>query len=94
MAWKEKSIHSTIKLLGADPDLIREKHILIDLIKKARKEQAITQSQLAKKLGLTQGRIAQIESKVGTYNVTLDILLSILNSLKYTYKINVRKQAA
>lgn len=82
------------KSLGVDVGLIKEKHHLIDLIKKARKEKKLSQVKLAKKIGVTQGRIAQIESKVGTNNVTLEVLLSILTELDYTYKINVKKLAA
>lgn len=94
MAWKEKSSGEIANSLGVDSCLIREKHHLIDLIKKARKESKFSQLQLAKKMGVTQGRIAQIESKVGTKNVTLEVLLTILTELKYTYKINVKKLAA
>lgn len=94
MASKEMSSVEIAKSLGVDGDLIREKHHLIDLIKKARKERKFSQLQLAKKIGVTQGRIAQIESKVGTSNVTLEVLLAILTELKYTYKINVKKLAA
>ena len=94
MASKEMSSVEIAKSLGVDAGLIREKHNLINLIKKARKESKFSQLQLAKKMGVTQGRIAQIESKVGTNNVTLEVLLTILTELKYTYKINVKKLAA
>ena len=70
------------KSLGVDVGLIKEKHHLIDLIKKARKEKKLSQVKLAKKIGVTQGRIAQIESKVGTNNVTLEVLSFALNILK------------
>jgi transcriptional regulator with XRE-family HTH domain len=66
---------------------------LIELIKKARKEKKMSQVQLAKKVGVTQGRIAQIESRVGTAKVALEILLSILRELGYEYKIVARKVA-
>ena len=63
MASKEMSSIEIAKSLGVDAGLIREKHHLIDLIKKARKERKFSQLQLAKQIGVTQGRIAQIESK-------------------------------
>lgn len=94
MAWKELTSDEIAKSLGVNKVLIREKHHLIDLIKKARKEQNLSQAQLAKKIKVTQGRIAQIESKVGTNNVTLEALLSILSDLNYTYKISIKKIAA
>ncbi|MFA6177977.1 MAG: helix-turn-helix transcriptional regulator [Candidatus Paceibacterota bacterium] len=93
MAWKEMTVEEIAKSLDVDVHEIREKHRLINLIKKARKESALSQSQLAKKMGVTQGRIAQIESNFGTSKVTLEILLSILRELGYEYKIVAKKSA-
>lgn len=93
MAWKEMTVVELAKSLGADIHEIREKHRLIELIKKARKEEKISQTQLAKKMGVTQGRIAQIESRVGTGKVTLEVLLSIIRELGYEYKIIAKKVA-
>jgi transcriptional regulator with XRE-family HTH domain len=42
---------------------------------KVRKEQKISQAELAKKAGVTQGRVAQIESGVRTSKVSFDVLL-------------------
>ncbi len=91
MAWKEMTVDELAKTLGVDAQEVREKHRLIDLIKKARKEKKISQAQLAKKMGVTQGRIAQIESRLSTANVALEILLSILSKLGYEYKIVAKK---
>lgn len=93
MAWKEMTVDELAKSTGVDIHEIREKHRLIELIKKARKEQKISQIQLAKKMGVTQGRIAQIESRIGTAKVTLEVLLSILKQLGYEYRIVTRKAA-
>jgi transcriptional regulator with XRE-family HTH domain len=93
MAWKEMSVDELAKSLGADVHEVREKHRLIELIKKARGEKKMSQAQLAKKIGVTQGRIAQIESRVGTTKVTLEVLLSILRELGYEYKIVAKKIA-
>ncbi len=94
MAWKETTSDQVAKSLGIDSALMREKHHLVNLIKKARKDMQLSQAQLAKKMNVTQGRIAQIESKVGTNSVTLEILLAILTELNYTYKISLKKMAA
>lgn len=94
MPWKEKTVEELAISLGLDASVIREKQKLIDLIKKARKEKNLSQLQLAKKMGLTQSRIAQIESKIGTTKVTFEILLSTLNALDYSYKIVAKKIAA
>ena len=93
MAWKEMTVDQLAKSLGVDAHEIREKHRLIELIKKARKEKKMSQVQLAKKVGVTQGRIAQIESRVGTTKVALEILLSILRELGYEYRIVAKKVA-
>ncbi len=66
---------------------------LIELIKKARKETKVSQAQLAKKLGITQGRIAQVESRMGTAKVTFEVLLSILRELGYECKIVAKRVA-
>ncbi len=93
MAWKEMTVEELAKSLGADVHEIREKHRLIELIKKARKEKKLSQGALAKRMGVTQGRIAQIESQIGTAKVTLEVLLSTLRELGYEYKIVARKVA-
>ncbi|MBL7670523.1 MAG: helix-turn-helix transcriptional regulator [Bdellovibrionaceae bacterium] len=93
MAWKEMTVEELAKSLDVDIHEFREKHRLIELIKKARKEKRMSQVQLAKKIGVTQGRIAQIESRVGTAKVALEILLSILRELGYEYKIVAKKVA-
>jgi predicted transcriptional regulator len=93
MPWKELTVEELAKSLGVNAQEIREKHRLIELIKKARKEKKMSQGQLAKKMGLTQGRIAQIESSVGTRLVTLEVLLATLRELGYECKIIARKVA-
>jgi transcriptional regulator with XRE-family HTH domain len=93
MAWKELSVEKTAKLIGVDVSEIREKHRLIELIKKIRKQQDMSQVELAKKIGVTQSRIAQIESKIGTIKVTLEVLLNILRKLGYEYHISIKKVA-
>jgi transcriptional regulator with XRE-family HTH domain len=91
MAWKEMTVEEMAKSMGVDVNEVREKHRLIELIKKARKEKKMSQVQLAKKMGVTQGRIAQIESRVGTAQVNLEVLLAILRELGYVYKIVAKK---
>ncbi|MFN7824615.1 MAG: helix-turn-helix domain-containing protein [Pseudobdellovibrionaceae bacterium] len=93
MAYKEMSVDELARSLGIDADEAREKHRLIELIKKARKDKHISQAVLAKKMGVTQGRIAQIESRVGTAKVTFEILLGILRQLGYEYRILAKKSA-
>jgi len=93
MAWKEMSIEEIAKNLGVDVVEIRAKQELVRNIIKARQAKKLSQAALAKKVGVSQSRIAQIESGIGTANVTFDALLHILLVLDYTFKIVTRKAA-
>jgi len=93
MAWKEVSIEELAKSLGANVIEIREKQRLVGLIVKTRKANKLSQSALAKKLGISQARIAQIESGVGTAKVTFDVLFNMLVALGYDYRVVTKKAA-
>lgn len=93
MAWKETNFEKLAKSLGVNPVEVREKQKLMELISEARQEKGLSQAALAKKLGVSQGRIAQIESGVGTAKVTFDVLLNVLLTLGYEIKIVPRKVA-
>ncbi len=93
MAWKELSMEELAASLGVNVFEVREKQKLIQLIIKARKKNNWSQVQLAKKVGVTQGRIAQVESGLGTQQITFDVLFRILNVLGYGFKITSHKAA-
>jgi phage-related protein/DNA-binding XRE family transcriptional regulator len=93
MAWKEVTVEELAKSLGANVAEVREKQRLVKLIVKTRKEQELSQAALAKKLGISQARIAQIESGVGTAKVTFDVLFNMLVALGFDYKVVTRKAA-
>ncbi len=93
MTWKNLSMSELAKNLGVNIAEVREKQKLIDLIIKTRKKSSLSQVALAKKMGLTQGRIAQIESGIGTEKITFDILLNILVVLGYDFKIMPKRAA-
>lgn len=93
MAWKEMSVAEIAKSLGMDTNEVREKQNLIRLIIKVRKSKKMSQTELAKKMGVTQGRIAQIESGVGTAKITFDVLLNVLTILGYRFRIVPKKAA-
>lgn len=94
MAWKEITTQELAKSLGVSLLEVREKQRLIELIISARKKKKLSQENLAKKLGVTQGRIAQIESGIGTSKITFDVLFNILMVLGYNYRIVTEKEAA
>ncbi len=87
MAWKGVTVEQLAKSLGVNPIEVREKQKLIQLIVKIRKRKGMSQSALARRVGVSQGRIAQIESGVGTSRVTFDVLLNILTVLGYRFRI-------
>lgn len=93
MAWKELSLVELANSLGVSIFEVREKQRLIDQIIKARRSRRLSQAALAKKLGLSQSRVAQIESRVGTSTVSFDVLLGILVTLGYEFKV-VAKEVA
>ncbi len=53
----------------------------------------MSQAVLAKKLGVSQARVAQIENGVGTSKVSFDVIFSILTTLGYGYRVVTRKAA-
>jgi len=93
MAWKEMNVSELAKSLGVDVAEAREKQRLMKLITTTRKAEKISQVALAKKVGVSQSRIAQIESGVGTTRISFDVLLSVLRALGFEFKI-VSKRVA
>ena len=93
MPWKDSSVAELAKSMGADLAEIREKQRLIDMIVRIRRARKVSQAALAKKLGVSQSRVAQIESGIGTAKVSFDVIFHILTSLGYDYKVVTRKAA-
>lgn len=93
MPWKETDLKQLAAKMGVDADEVREKQALIERIKKIRKKLGLTQASLAKKAGVTQGRIAQIESGIGTNMISFDVLLHLLTVMGYHFRIVSRKAA-
>lgn len=93
MPWKTVTAAEIAKTFGLDIGEMREKQHLMLLIAKERKSRKMTQADLAKKIGVTQGRIAQIESGIGTSRTSFDVLLGILTKLGYQFKIVTKKAA-
>lgn len=87
MAWKEMTTEELAQSLGVNAKEVQEKQKLIQLIIKVRKARGLSQAALAKKVGVSQSRIAQVESGVGTAKVTFDVLLNILMVLGYDFTI-------
>jgi predicted transcriptional regulator len=93
MAFKEMSVEELADTLKVNLSEVREKQKLAKLIVKERKSQNLSQALLAKKVGVSQGRIAQIESGVGTSKITFDVLLNVLATLGFDFKIHAKRAA-
>jgi predicted transcriptional regulator len=93
MPWKEVTLRELAKSVGANVSEVREKQRLIEMIVKIRKAQELSQAALAKKIGVSQARIAQIESGVGTAKTSFDVLFNILVALGYDYRVVTTKAA-
>lgn len=93
MPWKEVSPEKLAKSLGINESEVRKKQHLIAIIAEVRKKKGLSQAALAKKFGVSQGRIAQIESGVGTRGISFDVLFGILLQLGYDFRITYRKVA-
>jgi len=93
MPWKEATLEELAKSVGANVSEVREKQRLIAMIVRIRKAQEFSQAGLAKKIGVSQVRIAQIESGVGTAKISFDVLFNILVALGYDYRVVTTKAA-
>jgi len=93
MPWKELTLRRFAESVGANVAEVREKQRLIEMISKIRKQQELSQAALAKKVGVSQARIAQIESGIGTAKISFDVLFNILVALGYDYRVVTRKAA-
>lgn len=87
MPWKEMTAEEIADVLDISIEEVREKQRLMALIKAERTRKKMTQVEFAKILGVSQGRIAQIESGMGTARVTYEVLFDTLNALGYECKI-------
>lgn len=53
----------------------------------------LSRVELAKRVGVTQSRIAQIESGIGTSKTSFDVLFNIIIVLGFDYEVRLRKAA-
>lgn len=66
---------------------LRPRYEAIEQILRARKEQNITQSELAKRVGTQKSNISRLES--GNYNPSLDFLSKVAESLGKSLKVSI-----
>ena len=66
---------------------LKPRYEAIEQIIKARKEQNITQAELAKRVGTQKSNISRLES--GNYNPSLDFLIKVAESLGKTLSVQL-----
>ena len=91
MPWQEVNLETWAAELGVDLYELRQKDQLIDQIVTTRTELELTQTQLAKLVGVSQPRIAQIENRVKIGTIKFDALFKILTTLGYEINIGTRR---
>lgn len=91
MPWKALTTKEFAERAGVNFDEMMQKHRLVKQIIRIRKQRGISQAELAKKLGVSQPRIAKIESRIGTHKVTFDVLFRILSILGYSCKVSTKR---
>lgn len=67
---------------------LQPRYEIISQIIAARKEQGMTQAELAKKVGTQKSNISRLES--GNYNPSLDMLIKVANCLGKSLQINIK----
>lgn len=72
---------------------VEQKQKLIEQIIKLRNERGLSQAVLASIIGVSQSRIAQIESGIGTAKISFDVLLNIFYALGFSYEVRLKKIA-
>lgn len=72
----------------AEYEKLKPRYEAIEQIIKARREQNITQSELAERVGTQKSNISRFES--GNYNPSLDFLVKIAESLGKSLSIQIK----
>ena len=93
MPFKEVNLKNIAKDMDVSFEDLQEKQRLMDKIRQLRLKQGLSQVELAEHIGVSQSRIAQIESGVGTRKVTFDVLFHILHVLGYGIQVRLKKVA-
>lgn len=69
-------------------DKLQPRYEIISQIIEARREQNITQSELAKRVGTQKSNISRLES--GNYNPSLDFLIKVVRCLGKDFTIQIK----
>jgi DNA-binding XRE family transcriptional regulator len=94
MSWRKVNLSRLADDLGVDINEIDQKLKLREMIVKVRAARGLSQEELARVVGVSRSRIAQIEAGIKMHKMSFDILLRVLNCLGYKYTITTKKLAA
>ncbi len=72
----------------AEYEKLKPRYEAVEQIIRARKEQNITQSELAKRVGTQKSNISRLES--GNYNPSLDFLVKVAESLGKSLSVRIK----
>ncbi len=93
MAFKTVDLRLLSQELGVNYFEMKEKQRLIERIIKLRAEFGLSQAELAGMVGVSQGRIAQIESGIGTSRISFDVIFHIINALGFNCEVRLKRTA-
>lgn len=93
MGFKTVDLRVLSEELGVNYFEVKEKQRLIERIVKLRGDHGLSQIELGKMIGVSQGRIAQIESGVGTSRISFDVIFNIIHALGFNCEVRLRKAA-
>lgn len=82
--WKVGSVSDFLELSPEEEAFVELRLALSHSVREKRKEQSLTQEQLAGQIGSSQSRVAKIEA--GNESVSLDLLIRSLFSLGISMK--------
>lgn len=87
-ATKVRAMLAEDKEYQAEYDRLKPRYALIARLINARKEQNITQAEMAARMGTSKSNISRLES--GTYNPSLDFLIRAAASLDKQLELSLR----
>lgn len=85
-AMKEDMLKDEV--FKAEYEKLKPRYGVIEQIIRARKEQNITQAELAKRVGTQKSNISRLES--GNYNPSLDFLAKVAESLGKSLSVQIK----
>jgi len=74
--WKTGTVKNFLKLTDHEAALVEVKLSLIDALRKSRQKRGLSQTDIARRIGSSQSRVAKIEA--GDPSISIDLILRAL----------------